>query len=97
MAEEPGNDSAGPSGEGVAMTSDARKRLKTIIDLEMLNTYNAEGCPACGRKFNLGDPVVLACGDWQGGPRYVHENEAVFDAASATYVERSCHEANRAG
>ena len=79
------------------MATDNRKRLKTLMDLETLNTSNALGCPACGRKFNLGDPVVLACGDWPGGPSYVHENEAVFDPVSGTYVERSCHEAGRIG
>ena len=29
---------------------------KIIMDLEKLNTYNAEGCPACGRKFSLRRP-----------------------------------------
>jgi len=33
--------------------------LKTIMDLEKLNTYNAEGWGTCGRKFTLGEPVVL--------------------------------------
>lgn len=79
------------------MISKRRKRMKTIMDLETLNMSNAEGCPACGRKFNLGDPVVAACGDWSGGPRYVHENEAVFDPASGSYMERSCFEAGRLG
>lgn len=68
---------------------------KMMIDLESLNTLNAEGCPACGRKFELGDTVVLACGAWEGPPKYVHEKEAVFDAKSNGYVERKCHEAGR--
>lgn len=68
---------------------------KMMIDLETLNTLNAEGCPACGRKFELGDTVVLACGAWEGPPRYVHEKDAVFDAKTNGYVERKCHEAGR--
>jgi hypothetical protein len=61
---------------------------KIIMDLEMLNTTNAEGCPACGRKFNLGDTAVLACGAWGEGARYIHENEAVQDARTSRYFER---------
>ena len=68
---------------------------KMMLDLESLNTLNAEGCPACGRKFELGDTVVLACGAWEGPPRYIHEKEAVFDAESNGYVERKWHEAGR--
>ncbi len=68
---------------------------KMMIDLETLNTLNAEGCPACGRKFELGDTVVLACGAWEGPPKYVHEKDAVFDAKTNGYVERKCHEAGR--
>jgi hypothetical protein len=79
------------------MTTSIRDRQKTIIDLEKLNTLNAAGCAACGRKFNLGDPVVLACGAWEGGPKYIHENEAVFDTRSASYVERRCYESRREG
>ena len=52
-------------------------------------------CDACGNKFNLGDTVVMACGGWQGGPRLVHEHEAVFDAGTASYIERQCHEATQ--
>ena len=61
---------------------------KIIMDLEALNTTNAEGCPACGNKFNLGDTAVLACGAWGTGPRYIHENEAVKDAKTSQYFER---------
>jgi len=68
---------------------------KYIIDLAMLNQFNAEGCPACGHKFNLGDPVVKACGAWEGGPRLIHEHEAVFDKTSASYVEKRCYAARR--
>jgi hypothetical protein len=28
-------------------------KQKIIMNLEKFNTYNAEGCPACGRKFTL--------------------------------------------
>ena len=68
-----------------------KSNLKTIIDLEKLNTYNAEGCAACGHKFTLGEPVVLACGYWEG-VKYIHENEAVFDHENSAYFERRCYE-----
>ena len=74
------------------MVSPDKKRQTFIIDLEKLNTYNAEGCLACGRKFNLGDRVVVACGTWTGG-KLIHENEAVFDEKLATYVDRKCYRA----
>ena len=77
------------------MAASAKSRLKTIIDLEKLNSLNEEGCPACGRKFTLGEPVVLACGAWEGQPKLIHENEAVFDAATATYFERRCYESRK--
>jgi hypothetical protein len=37
------------------MVDSEKKRQTFIIDLEKLNTLNAEGCAACGRKFNLGE------------------------------------------
>jgi len=64
-------------------------RQKIMIDLERLNRLNAEGCPACKRKFTLGETVVLACGPWQGA-KYIHENEAVFDKTISAYYERKC-------
>ena len=67
-----------------------------LIDLEKLNTLNSEGCPACGHKFNLGDTVVWACGFWEGAPKVVHANEAVFDSKTGTYVERQCYAAQKA-
>ena len=70
-----------------------RKKQKFIMDLERLNRFNGEGCPACGRKFSLGEPVVVACGAWEGGARLVHENEAVFDHGTGQYVERRCYAA----
>jgi hypothetical protein len=73
------------------------KQQKFIMDLEKLNTYNAEGCPACKGKFNLGDTVVIACGGWAGGPKPIHEREAVYDPQSAAYVERRCYEGRKKG
>ena len=73
------------------MTRSEKNRLKTIIDLEKLNTFNAEGCAACGRKFALGEPVVLACGAWEGEPKYIHENEAIFDKKTNSYFEKRCY------
>ncbi|MDJ0667458.1 MAG: hypothetical protein QNJ61_09270 [Desulfobacterales bacterium] len=68
---------------------------KMIIDLERLNRLNHEGCAACGHKFNLGDPVVMACGAWEGGPRMIHEYEAVLDPQSGSYVEKRCYSTQR--
>ncbi|MBI5064340.1 MAG: hypothetical protein HZB87_12960 [Desulfatitalea sp.] len=65
--------------------------MKTIIDREKI--IRLKTCAACNRPFNLGDPVVLACGAWEGPPRLIHENEAVYDAASGNYFERKCHAA----
>ena len=76
------------------MSDRNQKLLKNIMDREML--MNAKTCTACGQPFNLGDPVVLACGAWEGPPRWVHENEAVYDHSSSSYIERKCYEAGRA-
>ncbi len=70
-----------------------KTRWKTIIDREKLMTLKR--CAACGEPFNLGDPVVMACGAWEGPPRLIHENEAVFDSNIPGYVERKCHEASK--
>jgi hypothetical protein len=77
------------------MARSDKNRFKTIIDLEKLNRLNEEGCPACNRKFALGEPVVLACGSWEGEPKYIHENEAVFDETTATYFERRCYQSRK--
>jgi len=69
------------------------EKQRFIMDLERLNRFNSEGCPACGKKFSLGDPVVVACGAWEGGAKVVHENEAVFDRTTGQYVERRCYAA----
>ena len=72
-----------------------KKKRGFIMDLERLNHYNSEGCLACGHKFSLGDPVVVACGAWENGPRVIHEYEAVFDHTSGEYVERRCYSARK--
>ena len=63
------------------------EKLKTLIDLEKLNTLNEVGCPACGRKFELGESVVLACGNWEG-KKYIHEDESVYDSKTHTCYEK---------
>jgi len=63
-------------------------KSKSIIDLEKFNALNPGGCPACGKTFELGEPVVLACGKWEG-KRYVHEDEAVFDKKTSSYYEKN--------
>ncbi|MCP4629666.1 MAG: hypothetical protein GY850_40090 [bacterium] len=77
------------------MSAADKKRNTFIIDLEKLNSLNAEGCAACGRKFTLGETVVKACGAWDGPPKLIHENEAVWDNSSATYIERRCHDSRK--
>ena len=78
---------------GNMKNKDIQNRLKTVIDREKLMTLKQ--CTACGKPFNLGDPVVLACGAWEGPPKLIHENEAVFDPNISGYVERKCHEASK--
>ena len=77
------------------MNKEVARREKFIIDLAKLNEYNAEGCPACGRKFNLGETAVMACGAWEGGAKLVHENEAIWDTQSSSYIERRCFDAKK--
>ena len=77
------------------MNNEITRREKFIIDLAKLNEYNAEGCPACGRKFNLGETAVMACGAWEGGAKLVHENEAIWDTQSSSYIERRCFDAKK--
>lgn len=69
----------------------AHTRSKTLIDLERLNMLNTKGCPACGRKFQLGELVLLACGNWEG-ERYIHEDEATFNKKTNSYYERRYYE-----
>ena len=42
-----------------------KDKFKMMLDLGKVNELNAEGCAACGRKFTLGETVVLACGAWE--------------------------------
>jgi hypothetical protein len=77
------------------MVDPRKKAHSTIIDLEKLNSLNTEGCAACGRKFNLGDPVVIACGAWEGPAKYIHANEAVWDKNTAAFMERRCYESQK--
>ena len=65
---------------------EAKEQLKTVIDREKM--MQAKTCAACGRPFNLGDPVVLALGSWEGPPQFIHAREAVYDAARKFYVAR---------
>jgi hypothetical protein len=84
------------SGErGYHMTTGAAKdRWRTIIDRKKL-MINTEGCPACGLKFNLGEPVVYACGTWGREPKLIHESDAVFDSETQIFMERECSEEQR--
>ena len=59
---------------------------RILIDLEKLNANNAEGCLVCGKKFTLGEEVVLARGNWKGH-RYIHEYEAIFDEKASEHFE----------
>lgn len=70
------------------------KKHTFLIDLEKLNTLNEEGCPACGRKFTLGETAVMAIGAWES-TKVIHENEAVWDAQTASFIERTCFEARK--
>ncbi len=72
-----------------------RQKMTFLIDLEKLNSLNAEGCAACGQKFTLGETAVLACGAWEGGPKVIHENEAIWDSASNSFIERRCYESRK--
>ncbi|MFO7560357.1 MAG: hypothetical protein R6X10_16100 [Desulfobacterales bacterium] len=65
---------------------------KIILDLQKLNELNSMGYAG---KFCLGDTVVVACGDWNGGPKYIHEHEAVYDKMTNTYWDRRCYEARK--
>jgi hypothetical protein len=73
------------------VTTDAKDKWKTILDREKLMTH-PKGCPACGQKFNLGDPVVYACGTWGRERKLIHESDAVFDTTTQMHMERECYE-----
>ena len=65
---------------------------KIFLDLEKLNELNALGYAG---KFTLGETVVLACGPWDEGPRFIPEKEAVYDRASNTYWGKNCFNARK--
>ena len=71
------------------------KQPTIIIDREKV--MNHKRCAACGHPFNLGDPVVLACGAWSGPAKLIHEHEAVFDPAQSAWVDRKCYQSQPAG
>jgi hypothetical protein len=77
------------------MKHQSAKQRIVYMDLEKLNRLNEEGCPACGKKFSLGDPVVLTCGPWSEGPKYVHVDEAVFDEKKNCYFEKKYYASMR--
>jgi hypothetical protein len=77
---------------GAIMETTMNSAQKMLLDLQKLNELNSQGYAG---KFCLGDTVVLACGAWEGGPRYIHENEAVFDKSTNSWVERKCYAAKR--
>jgi len=70
------------------------KKHTFLIDLEKLNTLNEEGCPVCRRKFTLGETAVMAIGAWEGA-KVIHEDEAVWDAQTASFIERRCFESRK--
>jgi hypothetical protein len=63
---------------------DNREHLKTIMSREYMHTYPQ--CPACGRPFAMGEPVVKACGDWGNALKLVHEEDAEYDEQRCAYV-----------
>jgi len=83
--------------EELIMAAINKKEQTFIIDLEKLNTLNAEGCAACGRKFTLGETVVKACGAWEGPSKLIHESEAVWDSATSGFIERRCYDSSKRG
>ena len=77
------------------MKDPLRRKHSLLIDLEKLNTLNAEGCPACGEKFTLGEIAVYVCGFCAGAPRIIHENDAVWDPKTASFIERKYYESSK--
>ena len=85
----------GKDGREDFMAVKPSSKQKIMIDLQKLNELNADGCAACGNKFTLGETAVVACGAWAGGAKFIHENEAVWDAETRSFVERRCFETRR--
>jgi|GEM_PF-356869 len=61
---------------------------EVIMNLEMFNRTDSQSCPACGKKFSLGESVVLAAGDWRDDLRLIHEKETICDIGSGRHVVR---------
>ena len=74
--------------EGGDVIMKAQHMRRVLIDLNKLNTLNDEGCVACGKKFTLGEEVVLARGNWEGH-KYIHKDEAIFDENTKDHVDVS--------
>lgn len=75
------------------MTDIAGAPMKSIIDRDML--MRLKTCAVCGRPFTLGEPVVLACGPWEGPMAWIHEAEAVADPQTGMYNARVCVNENQ--
>lgn len=61
-----------------------------IVDLEILNTFNARGCASCHAKFCLGDTVVMAVGSWgDDDARLIHKTHTVFDKKTNTFYDKN--------
>jgi len=66
------------------------KPQKILLDLAKLSELNSQGYAG---KFSLGETVVLACGPWDNGPRFISEKEAIYDKATNSFWERRCYNA----
>ena len=74
------------------METQKNNPLKLFLDLEKLNELNSLGYAG---KFSLGETVVLACGPWDSGPRFISEKEAIYEKSSNTYWEKNCYHARK--
>lgn len=62
---------------------------KILLDLQKLNELNSMGYAG---KFCLGDTVVMACGGSNGCPKYILEQNAIYNKKTNTYWERDGYE-----
>jgi len=74
------------------MNTERNHPMKLFLDREKLMELNSMGYAG---KFSLGETVVLACGPWDNGPRFISEKEAVYDKAANTYWEKNCYHARK--
>lgn len=74
------------------MNTEKRHPMKLFLDREKLMELNSMGYAG---KFSLGETVVLACGPWDNGPRFIPEKEAIYDKAANTYWEKNCYHARK--